>query len=324
MSSHVGASSVNVSNRVGCSEAEDAGEETSTNETHTPKVERSRQRSVNPAGEGRSSNVLVRPALSGGKARKKTCSEDNKGSWREQNQDRGEETITAGDLEGRERGKSMERRMAERDETHGDEAQYRQRRESTGSLSSNNSDHQLNNILELGEGSGNLQRGHTCSRLQSTGCNWTFTSSSNALSRRPAAHTRSIPRSPQRPLSRPAAGDLHLYALSSFREPDPFWVEVRPGSAPGRSLTFYELRGEGEDEGDEENVEDGDEGGSGVVRVMSQSVTSAVAQPCVPCERRMSKRERNRIKSLRRRQRRREKWRQNQQQESRQVTGTAH
>ncbi|XP_004547251.1 uncharacterized protein rnf180a isoform X2 [Maylandia zebra] len=249
MSSHVGASSVNVSNRVGCSEAEDAGEETSTNETHTPKVERSRQRSVNPAGEGRSSNVLVRPALSGGKARKKTCSEDNKGSWREQNQDRGEETITAGDLEGRERGKSMERRMAERDETHGDEAQYRQRRESIGSLSSNNSDHQLNNILELGEGSSNLQRGHTCSRLQSTGCNWTFTSSSNALSRRPAAHTRSIPRSPQRPLSRPAAGDLHLYSLSSFREPDPFWVESSTGNPSSSSSEDDEALTTGDREG---------------------------------------------------------------------------
>lgn len=316
MSSHVGASSVNGSNRVGGSETEGTSEETSTNETHTPKVERSRQRSVDPAGEGRTSNVLVRPALSGRKAHKKTCSKDNKKSGREQNQDRDEERLSAEDSEVRERGKQMERRMMERDETYKDEAQHRQRRESS---SSNNFDLQLNNILEAGEGSNNLQRGHTWSRPQGTGCNRAITSNLNSLSPRPAAHTRSIPQSPQTPSSRPATGDLHLYSLSSLREPDPFWVEVRTGSATGRAFTFSGLGGEEEDEGDEENVEDGDEGGSGVIRVASQSMTSAVALPCVSFgERRMSKREKNRIKTLRRRQRRREKWRQSQQQESRQ------
>lgn len=321
MSSHVGASSANGSNRVGGSEAEEAGEETTTNETHTPEVERSRQRSVDPAGEGRSSNMLVRPALSGRKAHRKTCSEDNKGSGREQKQDWDEERLRAEDLGVRERGEQRERRMTERDETSKDEAPHRQRRESS---SSNNFDLQFNNnISEAGEASNNLQRGHTWSRPQSIGCNWSITSNLNSLSPRPAAHARSIPQPPQTPSSRPAAGDLHLHSLSSLREPDPFWLEVRTRSATGRAFTFSELGGDEEDEGDEENVEDGGEGGSGVMRVASQSVTSAVAQPCVSFgERRMSKREKNRIKTLRRRQRRREKWRQSQQQESRQVNDT--
>ncbi|TKS78551.1 E3 ubiquitin-protein ligase RNF180 [Collichthys lucidus] len=134
--------------------------------------------------------------------------------------------------------------------------------------------------------------------------------------------------------SRAAAGDMHSYSFSSSREPDPFWVEVRTGAAIGRSsqshhtqshipsLTSSELGAEVQEEEveeEEEEEEDGEEGGSGVMEVMSQTMTSAVALPCVPFgERRMSKREKNRIKSLRRRQRRRERWRQSQLQESRQ------
>ncbi|TMS03475.1 E3 ubiquitin-protein ligase RNF180 [Larimichthys crocea] len=130
---------------------------------------------------------------------------------------------------------------------------------------------------------------------------------------------------------------MHSYSFSSSREPDPFWVEVRTGATIGRSsqshhtqshipsLTSSELGAEvqeeevEEEEEEEEEVEDGEEGGSGVMEVMSQTVTSAAALPCVPFgERRMSKREKNRIKCLRRRQRRRERWRQSQLQESRQ------
>lgn len=77
---------------------------------------------------------------------------------------------------------------------------------------------------------------------------------------------------------------------------------------------------EGEEEGD---LEDGEELGSGVMGVMGQTVSSALVLPGVPfVDRRMSKREKNRIKYLRRRQRRRERWRQSQLQESRQVNDT--
>ncbi|XP_075955749.1 E3 ubiquitin-protein ligase RNF180 [Anarhichas minor] len=55
------------------------------------------------------------------------------------------------------------------------------------------------------------------------------------------------------------------------------------------------------------------------MEVIGQTITSAVVPPYVPFgERRMSKREKNRIRCLRRRQRRRERWRQSQLQESRQ------
>ncbi|XP_045890133.1 E3 ubiquitin-protein ligase RNF180 [Micropterus dolomieu] len=140
---------------------------------------------------------------------------------------------------------------------------------------------------------------------------------------------------PQRLSSRTAAGDLHRYSFSSSREPDPLWVDVRTGAATGRSsqshptqtriqsLTSSELGEEEEEQEEEEegeeDVEDGEEEGSGVMGVMSQSMTSAAVLPCVPFgERRMSKREKNRIKCLRRRQRRRERWRQSQLQENRQ------
>ncbi|XP_069555444.1 E3 ubiquitin-protein ligase RNF180 [Brachyistius frenatus] len=333
MSSHAGASGLNGSSRAGGSGTEDAGEENSNNETHTPcsKAVRPRLRTADPAGEGRSSSVeqLVRPALPGRKSHRKTCVADTRGRWREGNEDRGEERLSAELLGGKERRKQRHRKT-ERADTHGDGGQDRQGRGSTESLSSSNSDIQLNGILEVGEKSNNLQRGHTCPRPQGIGCTRNVTPNVNSQSPRPSIRTRSIPLSPRRLSSRPAAGDLHHYSFTSSREPDPFWVEVRTGAATGRSsqsghtqipsLTFSELgEEEEENEEDEENVEDGEEGGSGVMEVMSQTMTSAVLVPCVPVgERRMSKREKNRIKSLRRRQRRREKWRQSQQQESRQ------
>uniref|UniRef100_A0A3P8S7X8 E3 ubiquitin-protein ligase RNF180 n=1 Tax=Amphiprion percula TaxID=161767 RepID=A0A3P8S7X8_AMPPE len=326
MSSHVGASGVNGSSRVGGSGSEDGSEENSNNETHAScfKAARPVLRSADSTGEGRSSSVeqLARPALPGRKAFKKSCSENNRGRWREGNQDRSEGRLSAEHLGGKPR-----QRTTEQAQTHREGAQDRQG--STESLSSSNSDIQVSSVLEIGEGSNSLQRGHTCPRHQCNGYTRTVSSSLSSRSPRPAVRTRS---SPQRVSSRSSAGDLHSFSFTSSREQDPFWVEVRTGATIGRSsqshhcqthlpsVTFSELgEEEEEDEEDEENVEDGEEGASGVMEVMSQPMTSTLVLPYIPHgERRISKREKNRIKSLRRRQRRREKWRQSQQQESRQ------
>ncbi len=351
MSSHVGASGVNGSSR--SHGGEDAGEEDSNNGTQTLclKAVRPRLRSTDPAGEGRSSAVeqLVRPPLPGRKAHKKTCSKDNTGRWRAGNEDKEEEGLTCEHVVGRERGKQKQR-MPERTETHGDGAQDKQERGSTESLSSSNSDIQINNTLETGEGS-NLQRSQTCLRPRSVSCTRTITANTNPQSPWPAVRpmsfalpqppvpTRSASLSPQRLSSRTAAGELHRYSFSSSRELNPSWVDVRRGGGTERSsqshhahtynpsLTSSELGEEEEEEGEEAEeedvVEDGEEGGSGVMEVMSQTSISAVVPPPVPFgEKRISKREKNRIKCLRRRQRRRERWRQSQLQESRQVNDT--
>ncbi|XP_031161535.2 uncharacterized protein si:dkey-250l23.4 [Sander lucioperca] len=341
MSSHLEPSGVNGSSRVGGRGSEDDREENSNNETYTPflKTVRPRLRSADPAGEGRSSSVeqLVRPALPGRKAHRKTCIKDNRGRWREGNQDRDEERQNVEHTGSREKGKQRQRKT-ERTGTHGAGAQDRQGTGSAESLSSSNSDIQLNSPLE---GANNLQRGSTCPRPPSIGCTRNITANLNPQSPQPAMRsmssalpqppiqTRSTTLSPQRLSSRTAAGDLHCNPFSLPRETDPFWMEVRTGTATGRSsqshlthipsLTNSEL-GEEEEEEEEEDVDDGEEGGSGVMEVIGQTMTSAVVPPCVPFlpERRMSKREKNRIKCLRRRQRRRERWRQSQLQESRQ------
>ncbi|XP_063753990.1 E3 ubiquitin-protein ligase RNF180 [Eleginops maclovinus] len=133
--------------------------------------------------------------------------------------------------------------------------------------------------------------------------------------------------SPQRLSSRTVTGDLHHYPLDSSREPDPFWLEVRTAASSGRPSQIPQTHitssvlgaGEGEEDEEQEGLEDGEDGGSSLVEVTGQTMTSAVILPYVPFgERRMSKREKNRIKCLRRRQRRRERWRQSQLQESRQ------
>ncbi|XP_034728685.1 E3 ubiquitin-protein ligase RNF180 isoform X1 [Etheostoma cragini] len=334
MSSHLEPSGVNGSNR-GEGRGSKDGEENSNNETYTPclKTVRPRLRTPDPGGEGRSSNVeqLVRPALPGRKAHKKTCIKDNRGRLREGNQDRDEERQNVEHTEGRERGKQRQRKT-ERTGTHGAGAQDRHGTGSSESLSSSNSDIQLNCPLE---GLNNSQRGHMCPRTHSVGGTRNITTNLNPQSPwslssallQPPIQTRPTPLSPQRLSSRTAAVDLHCNPFSSPRETDPFWVEVRTGTATGQSsqshlthipsLTNSEL---GEEEEEEEDVDDGEEGGSGVMEVIGQTLTSAVVQPCVPFlpERRMSKREKNRIKCLRRRQRRRERWRQSQLQESRQ------
>lgn len=342
MSSHLAASGVDGSSRFEGRGTEDAGEE-NLNETHTAclKAVKPRPRSADPAREGRSSTVetLVRPALPGRKSHKNTCSKDNRGRMREGVQERGDEQQNAEQAGGRERGNHRQRNT-ERTETHGDGAQGGQGRGSTESLSSSNSDIQLNSTLEVGEGSKNLQRGHTCPKPHTGGSTRTMNANLNPQS--PCSAMRSMSSvlpQPQRLSSRTAAGDLHRYSFSSSREPDPLWVDVRTGAATGRSsqshptqtriqsLTSSELGEEEEEQEEEEegeeDVEDGEEEGSGVMGVMSQTMTSAAVLPCVPFgERRMSKREKNRIKCLRRRQRRRERWRQSQLQENRQVIDT--
>ncbi|KAM7416039.1 hypothetical protein PAMA_018217 [Pampus argenteus] len=198
--------------------------------------------------------------------------------------------------------------------------------------------------MEVAEGSNNLQRGHFTPH--STICSRISTANLNPQSPRPTVRTvspvlpqppiqtRSTPLSPQRLTSRTAVGDPHHSLPSSSRDPDPFWAEVRTGVRIARSthihrpqthippLTSLELGGEEEEEAEveeEEELEDGEEGGSGVMEVANQTLTPAVLLPSVPFgERRMSKREKNRIRCLRRRQRRKERWRQSQLQESRQ------
>lgn len=334
MNSHGGASGVKGSSRVGRHGTEDVSEESSNNKTFTQcsKAVRQRQRSAGLPGEGKSSSVepLVRPALLGQKAHKKTCSKDNDGRWREGNQDREDDRLNAEYVEGRERGKLRQRR------TERTVAQDREGRGSSESLSSSNSDIQPHSNLEAGDGL-NLQRGlsNACTLTNSTGLNpqspGPALSSCCSAPPQPPIQLRSTPLSPQR-LSSRTAGELHCYSFCSSREPDPFWVERRRGEGNLRSsqshlsqthippLTSSELGEEEEEEEVEEEEEDGDEGGSGVMELMGQPMTSAAVPSYVPLgERKISKRERNRIKCLRRRQRRRDRWRQSQLQESRQV-----
>ncbi|KAM4577094.1 uncharacterized protein rnf180a [Odontesthes bonariensis] len=328
MSSYVRTSVVSGSSRVGGGGNGDAGEENRNSESHNlcSKAVRPRLRSSDPAREGRSSNVeqLVRPALPGRKSHRKTFTEGRR--WREGNQERDEERPRAEHWGSREREKQRQRETKST-ETHGDGTHDGQGRRSTESSPSSNSDIQLNSILETGEGSNNSQRRNTYPRPQGIGFTQNITSNSNSQSPRPAIQTRSTALPPQRLSSRAAAGDLHSH---SSREADPFWIEMRTGEASGQlSQSQYQYQThispltlsepEEEDEEEEGNTEDEEEEGSGVMEVMSQAITVPVVPSCIPFgERRMSKREKNRIKSLRRRQRRREKWRQSQQQESRQ------
>ncbi|XP_040051160.2 uncharacterized protein rnf180a isoform X2 [Gasterosteus aculeatus] len=348
MSTPVGSSGVNVSGQVGGYGSEDAVEDNGSNRTYTQceGAAGPRPSSADPAGRGRSSSVeqLVRPALPGRKAHRKTCSKDSGGRWKEGNQDRDEETQHFENAGGSRRGKQR-RRKAERTGTRGDGDRDRQGTGSAESSSSSNSDILFNNTVEVGDGSTNFQRGVTRHRLPSTGCTQTVSTNLNPQSPRPAMRsissnqppnqTRSTPLYPQRLSSSTAAGNLHRRSLSSYREEDPIWMEARRGAATAGSsqspqthilsLVGSELREEEEQggeevEGEEEgDLEDGEELGSGVMGVMGQTVSSALVLPGVPfVDRRMSKREKNRIKYLRRRQRRRERWRQSQLQESRQ------
>ncbi|XP_037338950.2 uncharacterized protein rnf180a [Pungitius pungitius] len=351
-------SGVNVSGQVGGDGGEDSVEDNGNNRTNTrcEGAARPGPGNADPAGQGRSSSVeqLVRPALPGRKAHRKTCSKDRGGRWKGGDRDRDEETgHFERDAGGRGKGKPRQRE-AEGSGTQGDGDRDRPGTGGTDSLSSGNSDTPFNNTLEVGEGSTNFQRGLTHHRLPSTGCTRTFSTNVNPQSPRPAMRsissdlhqppnqTRSTPLCPRRMSSSTAAGNLHRHSFSSRREADPLGVEVGTGAATAGSsqspqthilsLIGPELREEEEQEGEEgegeeeeeeeeeeEDLEDGEERGSGVMGTTGQTASSTLVVPSVPFgDRRMSKREKNRIKYLRRRQKRRERWRQSQLQESRQ------
>lgn len=309
------------SSRTEDSGTEDDAEENMSNETNplSMKAVRPRLRSADLAGEGRSSNVeqLVRPALLGRKALRKTCMEDNRDRWAEGNRDTDEERPKSEHPGRRERVKQRKMETAESQE---DGARGVQGIGSSGGLFF--SDIQKNSILEVEELSNDSQRRNVCPRPKGFSFIQTVTSNLNSHPPRPALPS-------PRFLSRPVTGDSNHHSWNSYRNPDPFWAEVRTGAASGRTQqnnasptqASAVTQSESEDEDEEEDNAEGDEEeGSGVVEVTGQSLTSQEALPCVHTEeRRVMKRERGRIKGLRRRQRRRERWRQRQQQQSRQV-----
>lgn len=278
---------------------------------------------------------------------------------RDRNRERRAESVESdGDRESdrergsqRERGRDQERdRVIERDRERPRDSEGRRRR--TQSLSDSNSFPHQTTTMESAHGLDRLQRGlpplrpHSTSDSQSNASNTSTNSRSLRLAigsmspalSRPPIRSRTAPLSPRR-LS-PRAAELYRRTPHTSREPDAFWLEVRTGARGiGRpsprqrtqtrlpSHTSQEL-GEEEEEGvegeeeeeEDEEVEGGEAGGSGVVEVVSQTLTQVVpSSPALGADRRMSKRERNRMKSLRRRQRRRERWRQTQLQENRQV-----
>ncbi|PWA15801.1 hypothetical protein CCH79_00008915, partial [Gambusia affinis] len=92
--------------------------------------------------------------------------------------------------------------------------------------------------------------------------------------------------------------------------------EVRTGRPSQYHLNQTQIS-ESEDEEEEDENKEAIEEGCGVIEVTGRAAYSTETPPCIASgERRMSKREKNRIESLRRRQRRREKWRPSQQPES--------
>ncbi|KAK2837127.1 hypothetical protein Q5P01_014339 [Channa striata] len=326
MSFHVEASGVNGSGRVGACESEDDGKDNTTKKTCKPcsKPARHRLECADPAEEGGSNSggQLMRPTLPGRKAHKKSCSEDNKGRKAEQIQSRDEEGKNVELVVGRKGGKQSQRKTT-RTGKHEDVAQN-----STESLSGSNSDIQLNSTSE-----------HLCPK---PGCSRPgllhLKAQSPHLRRRvmssdppqPPIQTSSTSLSPPRFSSRTSTGDLQCSSSSLSREPDRFWVKVRTEAAAEQSSPSHHIQTHipsltSPELGDEEEgveVEDVEEESRGVMEVMSQTVTLVGMPPCVPFgERRMTKREKNRIKCLRRKQRRRERWRQSQQESRQSSTG---
>lgn len=316
----MGASGVSGSSRAGDHLCEDASEEINNNSKvyAACRAERQRLRDAAPAGEGRSVVLeqLVRPPLPGRKAHRKT----HRGRWREGIQER-QEAEHGADKE-RRRGKQ---KWTERTETHVERSPFRQGQEGVETLSGSNSDVQPTEALEAGEGS-NFQMGQSSPPISLNAlCPRSPVIAMCSAALHPPIQKRSASLS-----SRTSVEELHHYPCTSSREPDPFWSTVRPGTRAGASsqnlhtrTPFPSVSGseQGEEEEEGEGGEDGSGGGGGVMEVTSQSATPLAARPCVPLgERRMmSKREKNRMKCLRRRQRRREVWRQGQLQESQQV-----
>lgn len=323
MSSHVGFSCAK-----GPSRTEGAGEENANGKTYSPclKAVRQRVRSVDAAGEGRSGGAehLERPALPGWRAHRKSLGKENRGRWRDGDRDTDEERLCAEQTAGPERAKQRLRKTERPGE--GSQARYGRGATQSSAAMEAGDDTYVQQLQTRSQGS--------CS-TSSIGSNpqppWLAAASASTA----AAHllpTQTRPSAPPSPRAPPRTScrDLHRCTGASAREQDPFWAEVRAtlasgASTPGRqtlvpSPTGSEL-GEEEEEEEEGEEDGGEEGGSGAAAVvMTQRAASAAAQACFPHEeeRKAGRRERNRIKYLRRRQRRRERWRQSQLQESRQ------
>lgn len=317
----MGASGVSRSGRAGDLVCGDTSEEinNSSKAYTTCRAARQRLRDAGLAGEGRSSSLeqLVRPPLPGRKAHRKT----HRGRWREGIQER-EEAEHGADKEKR-RGRQ---RWTRRIETHAEGSPFRQGREGVETFSGSNSDIQSSEVgaLEAGEGS-NFQMGQRKPYTSTLGLN-----AQPPVSARCSAPLHPSPQNRSASLSsRTSAEELHHYPCTSSRESDPFWAVVRTGARAGTSQNQHTQTplpsvsgSEQEEEGgeEEEEGEDDDVAGGGVMEVTGQSTTSVAVRPCAPLgERRMSKREKNRMKCLRRRQRRRETWR-GQLQETQQVS----
>uniref|UniRef100_A0A3P9J7R1 E3 ubiquitin-protein ligase RNF180 n=1 Tax=Oryzias latipes TaxID=8090 RepID=A0A3P9J7R1_ORYLA len=258
---------------------------------------------------------LVRPPLPGRKAHRKTCSKDNQERRREEDPDR-EENKQGSVLLGGRKGEKQRQRKFERAETQEERTWERHPRKSIQTLSGIKSD--IQDTLEAGGSSTNSHRGHPCPEPQGLGPTAILPASLNPQFCHAAVQRKFTPLSSQR-LS---PTEMLSNTSTSSRYPDALWEEVRPGATSEQPiqggqthippLTLSKPEEEEEDL-DEETVEDEEEEGSRLREVMPQASTSALVKPCTFAgERRMSKREKNRMKSLRRRQRRREKWRQGQ------------
>ncbi|KAF6728630.1 E3 ubiquitin-protein ligase RNF180 [Oryzias melastigma] len=274
-------------------------------ETLCVKTLRSRQK--NASGEGSSNNMeqLVRPPLPGRKAHRKTCPEDIQGRWREGGPDREEGKQGSPLLGGR---KVEKQRKFERADTHEETAQERHPRESIKSLTG---------ILEAE--ANHSHRGPSSPEPPGLGSTQTLPASLNPQFSQAAVQSKFTPLSSLRR----SPADVLSDTRTPSRNPDALWVEVRTCEQPVQGgqthippLTLSEPEEEEEEEDlDEETAEE--EEGRRLTEVMAQASTSARVKPCgLAGERRMSKREKNRMKSLRRRQRRREKWRQQENKQS--------
>lgn len=302
MSSHVGFSCA-----TGPGRTEGGAEENANGKACSPclKAVRQRLRSVDAAGEGRSGGAehLDRPALPSWRSHRKNLGKESRGRWRDDERDTDEEHLSAEQAAGTERAKQRLRKT----ERPGEGSQVRCGRGAAQSSAP----------LEAGDGS---SASSTSSNPQP---HWPAAASTSAA-HPVSSQTRPSAPPPPRPPSRVSCDDPHRRPAASAREQDPFWAEVRATLAAGASTSRRQMLvpsgSELGEEEEEEEVEGREEGVNGAMVAMSQGSTSAaVAQACMPHEeeRKAGRRERNRIKYLRRRQRRRERWRL---QESRQVS----
>ncbi|XP_014838239.1 PREDICTED: E3 ubiquitin-protein ligase RNF180-like [Poecilia mexicana] len=292
MSSRMGVSVTGGTSRNRGNESEDPSEGNDSNEGHN---QRMRPTTSWLSDADQAGQHLAKPALSGRKARRKTCPEDKQGRRGDRNQERDEERC----FRGKDRGQELSRRM---ETACADQVQDEPRRGTSQSFSSSNSEMQLKTIFEAGDLSDHSERQHKSSRSQAISFTQTTTTNLRSQSGQPAVQSRFAHPPSQDPLSR----DL-----------DPFWAEVRTGR-PSQYHSNQTQISESEDEEEEdENKDATEEEGCGVIEVTGRAMYSTETPPCIASgERRMSKREKNRIESLRRRQRRRERWRPSQQPES--------